>query len=266
MEYRFRKVKGTTHYAFRDKAEFEEWFMTNKGVVPELVQDWRKSRQGDWTVADDGGVVQVLKWGPLPHPHDRTNYKSRNGYVRTIVGAFIQNNKTYMDTDFENHPNRFRFNSATDSEYLKRRKERSNLSNPEVMFAAGLAAGKTIQQAYEDSFGPHHDWRNRALFLLKRERIMTKIKENAREKLDEVFGGSVLDFLFKELKEFILSEKGTAKLAGLKELGEWTGEKEKDKVKQITKGQVTVFKPFEQEELAQIEAEEVKVLSESEAS
>ena len=263
----FRKVKGTTHYVFKDKEEYEEWFMVNEGSVPPLVEDWRQAKQFDWTVADDGGVVQVLKWGPLPHPHDRTNYKSRNGYVRTIVGAFIQNEKTYMDTNFENHPNRFRFNSATDQEYLKRRKERPNLSNPEVMFAANIAAGKTIQQAYEDSFGPHHDWRNRALFLLKRERIMSKIKENAKEKLDEKFDGSVLGFIFDQLKELVLtSDNDRIKLDVLKELAEWSGEKEKDKVKQITQGQVTVFKPFEEDELAKIEAEEVKILSESEAS
>jgi hypothetical protein len=262
-----RRVKGTTHYVFEDKKEFEEWFMLERGVVPPLVDDWRLAQQGDWTVADDGGVVQVLKWGPLPHPHDRKNYKSRNGYVRTIVGAFIQDERTYMDCDFSKHPNRFRFNSATDKDYLKRRKERSNLSNPEVMFAAGLAAGKSIQSAYEDSFGPHHDWRNRALFLLKRERIMSKIKENAKEKLDETFNGSVLGFIFDQLKELVLSsDNDRVKLDVLKELAEWSGEKEKDKVKQITQGQVTVFKPFEQDELTKIEAEEVKILSESDES
>jgi hypothetical protein len=84
-----RRVKGTTHYVFEDKAEFEEYFLGEDGAVPQLVEDWRQARQWDWTVADDGGVVQVLKWGALPHPHDRKNYKSRNGYVRTIVGAFI---------------------------------------------------------------------------------------------------------------------------------------------------------------------------------
>jgi hypothetical protein len=96
---------------------------------------------------------------------------------------------------------------------------------------------------------------------------MSKIKENAKEKLDETFNGSVLGFIFDQLKELVLSsDNDRVKLDVLKELAEWSGEKEKDKVKQITQGQVTVFKPFEQDELTKIEAEEVKILSESDES
>jgi hypothetical protein len=96
---------------------------------------------------------------------------------------------------------------------------------------------------------------------------MSKIKENAKEKLDQTFGGSVLGFIFDQLKELVLtSDNDRVKLDVLKELAEWSGEKEKDKVKQITQGQVTIFKPFEQDELAKIEAEEVKILGEVEES
>jgi hypothetical protein len=249
------------HYVFDNKAEFEEYALHKWGAVP-TITPWREGRFGDWMEADDGGIVQAIYWKELPHHGDRKNYKTHRGYVRTIVGTFIQNDKFSMDTDFEKHPNRYRFGSSTDAEYLERRRNREELSNPEVVFAAQLCAGKTIQQAYEEAFGSTHDWYRRALFLLKRERVMSKIKENVKDKLDSKFGGDVLDFIFDELKKLIIAtENDNVKLSALRDLGDWSGEKEK--VKQVTSGQVAVFEPFQGNELAKIEAEEVKVISES---
>ena len=91
---------------------------------------------------------------------------------------------------------------------------------------------------------------------------MNKIKENVRDKLDEKFGGDVLDFIFEQLKRLIVeTDSDSVRLSAIRDLGDWSGEKEK--TKQITSGQVTVFEPFRGDELAKIEAEEVKVISES---
>lgn len=256
-----RKAKGKEHYVFDSVQEFEEYFLREHGVVPELAEAWRDAEEGTWVVADDGGVCQILRRSPLPHHGDRKNYKTHKGYVRTIVGTFFQNKKTFMDVDFSRHPNRFRFGGATDAEYLKKRRTRKELSNPEVIFTAAVCSGKTIQQAYEESFGPHEDWYRRAIFLLKRERIMTRIRENVKDKLDDKFGGDVLEFIFEELKKLIVdTDNDSVKLSALKDLGDWSGEKEK--TKQITKGEITVFQPFTGGELAKIEATEVKVLDE----
>ena len=258
-----KKIKGTTHYVFSDKREFEEFFLLQQGSVPHLVDDWRTAKQGDWVIADDGGVVQILKAAKLPHPKDRKNYKQkRNGYCRTVVGAFIQGEKYFMDTDFDLHPDRYRFGSSTDGEYLRRRKTRKELSNPEVVFVSMICAGRTLQEAYEESFGPTHDWYRRALFLLKRDRIMTKIKEDVKDKLSAKFDGDVVNFIFDQLKEIILNtDNDNTKLSAIKELAEWSGEKEQNKT--IAKGEVHVFQPFSGSELKKIEAEEVKVLAES---
>ena len=104
----FRKIKGTKHYVFKNREEFEEYFKSEHGAVPELNIDWRTAKQRDWVLADDGGVVQILKQGDLPHPHDRPNWKENNGYVRTVVGSFIQSDKHLMDTDFSKHLDRYR--------------------------------------------------------------------------------------------------------------------------------------------------------------
>jgi hypothetical protein len=260
-----KKLKGVEHFVFSNVAEFEDHFLAEDGVVPSLVP-WRESKFGDWVVADDGGVVRILHQSDISHHGDRKTYKTHKGYVRTIVGTFFQNEKVFMDTDFNKHPNRYRFGSSTDKEYLHRRRTRKELSNPEVIFAANLVAGKSLQSAYEEAFGSTHDWRDRALFLLKRERIMSKIKENAKDKLNEKFDGDVLDFIFEQLKDIALNaDNENTRLAAIKEIGDWSGEKEKDKVKQVTKGEITIFEPFGKDELAKIEAEEVKVLAESDA-
>jgi hypothetical protein len=260
-----KKLKGVEHHVFKDVSEYEQYFLAEDGVVPELIP-WRDARFGDWVVADDGGVVRILYQSDISHHGDKKNYKTHKGYVRTIVGTFFQNDKVFMDTDFSKHPNRYRFGASTDKEYLHRRRTRKELSNPEVIFTAQLVAGKSLQAAYEEAFGSTHDWRDRALFLLKRERIMSKIKENAKDKLNEKFDGDVLDFIFEQLKDIAINAVNeNTRLAAIKELGEWSGEKEKDKIKQVTKGEITVFQPFGQDELAKIEAEEVKVLAESDA-
>ena len=258
-----RKINKVPHRVFKDKREFEEYFLIEKGSVPKLIPNWRLARQGDWTIADDGGVVQILKHGELPHHGDwKDKYRlHKNGWIRTVVGTFIQDDNVEMDTDFEKHPNRYTFSKASLKEAQYRRKTRKNLSNKEWVFVTAVCSGKTIQESYEEAFGPHHDWYRRALFLLKRERVLKKVKENVKDKLNEKFGGDILDFIFDHLKELVEKTKNdNVKLSVLKELSEWSGEKEKDK--QITTSQVTLYEPFKGNELAKIEAQEIKVLGE----
>ena len=257
----FQKLKGKIHYVFDSPEEFKHYSLQEWGKTPPIVDNWRTAKEGDWVLADDGGVVQILRWGRMVHPGDRKNYKTHNGYVRTIVGTFPQNHREKMDTDFSKHVNRYRFGGIPDGQKERNRKDRTKVSNPERVFVAALCSGKRLQAAYEEAFGPHVKWYQKALFLLKRERIMSAIKEDVKDTLDQKFGGNVLDFIFDELKKLILTtESDGVKLAALKDLGEWSGEKEK--TKQITRGEVRVFEPFAKGELARIEAEEVKVLAE----
>ena len=39
------------------------------------------------------------------------NYNYAKGWVRTIVGSLINKESTKMDTDFDNHPNRYTFST-----------------------------------------------------------------------------------------------------------------------------------------------------------
>ena len=52
--------------------------------------DWRDADEDDWVEADDGGVIQLLKVSKhVNHPNDRKNYKFAKGWVRTVVGSFL---------------------------------------------------------------------------------------------------------------------------------------------------------------------------------
>ena len=71
------------------------------------VEDWREANEGDWVWSDDGRIIQRLKEAKsVNHPNDRKNYKFAKGWIRTVVGSFINRENTVMDTDFSSHANR----------------------------------------------------------------------------------------------------------------------------------------------------------------
>ena len=65
----YRKIKGVKHYVFDDIQDFESFF-TDKDKRPNISFDWRTADEGDWVLADDGGVIQLLKKSNIKHPND----------------------------------------------------------------------------------------------------------------------------------------------------------------------------------------------------
>ena len=104
MEY--QKIKGKRHYIYDDIDEFQEEY-PNK--LP--LKNWRTAQEGDWVWSDDDRIVQLLKVSDIKHPQDRKNYTWAKGWVRTIVGTFLNRENTKMDTDFNKHPNRYTFST-----------------------------------------------------------------------------------------------------------------------------------------------------------
>ena len=140
-------------------------------------KNWKDDPQeGDWVVADDGGVVQILKRSGITHPNDRPNYKLSKGYVRTVVGTFLLNNKTNMDTDFDMHPNRYTFSGKNP----KSVKERIGVTQREKIFATNVAVGMGPVKAYMDAYNNDDELqsRRRATILLKQERVMQEVEKS----------------------------------------------------------------------------------------
>ena len=145
---KFGTIKGKRHYVYDSMEEFQEHCPDTN-----VFFDWRLAKEGDWVMADeDSGIVQLLKVSDsIKHPNDRPNYKHSNGWGRTIVGTFLRNKKTKMDTDFEQHKNRYTF-SKTIKNTNSRIKERKKTTNKEKIFATSVATGTNAVMAYMEAF------------------------------------------------------------------------------------------------------------------
>ena len=169
----YRKIKGIKHFVYDNLDEFKK---EHKDLEPNYWKD--NPKDGDWVVADDGGIVQVLKKNQIKHPSDRKNWKAHNGYLRTVVGTFLINKTSKMDTDFDSHPNRYTF-----SKNIKRAdenfKKRKNITKKEKLFATEVIVGKdaisAVQNVYKEN--DYNKAKKKALLLLKQERIMSEVEK-----------------------------------------------------------------------------------------
>ena len=143
MEY--RKINGIKHYVYDNIQEFESH---NSSDDKEIVKDWRESEEGDWVLSDDSRIIQILKKAPINHPQNRKNYKYVTHYCRTVVGSFLCHKKVFMDTSFENHPNRYTFSKADTSEINKRIHTRKSPTKKEKIFATNIAVGMGAVKSY----------------------------------------------------------------------------------------------------------------------
>ena len=147
----YQVIRGKRHYVFDNVDEFTEYYHSKMMSSPEVKRNWREGKQGDWVFSDDNRIVQLLKVAPLNHPNDRKNYKWAKNYVRTVVGTFVNNEKTFMDTDFEQHPNRYTF-SKTIKHTNGQVKKRKKLTNNEKIFTTNVVSGMGPVKAYMDAF------------------------------------------------------------------------------------------------------------------
>ena len=230
-----RKIKHTRHYVYDTNKEFMKDHP--KGI---LHSEWRDAKEGDWVKSDDGRIVQLLKVSKnLSHP---------KGYVRTVVGTFINSKKTYMDTDFEKHPNRYTFSTKIKNT-SSRVKERSNCTNREKIFATSVAVGKDAVSAYMKAFTEknRNTARKKAVILLKQERVMTEIEKTSKEIAKEL--GIDHSYILGSLKQLAdTSEDENIALQSLKELGKAIGTLG-NQVKKIETGVVGMFQGFSPEEI-----------------
>lgn len=239
-----KKIKHIRHYVYDTKEEFLKDHP--KGI---LHSEWRDAKQGDWVKSDDGRIVQLLKVSSnLSHPKDSKNYKQSKGYVRTIVGTFINSKKTMMDTDFEKHPNRYTFSTKIKNT-SSRVKERSKCTNREKIFATSVAVGKDAVSAYMKAFTEknRNTARKKAVILLKQERVMSEIEKTSKEIAKEL--GIDHAYILGSLKQLAdTSEDQNIALQSLKELGKAIGTLG-NQVKKIETGVVGMFQGFSPEEI-----------------
>jgi len=239
-----RVIKGIAHYVYEDIDEFKKDH-PNTVVYP----DWRDSDEGSWVYSDDDRIVQLLKVShSVSHHSDRKNYKFAKGWVRTVVGSFINRPNVKMDTDFDNHPNRYTFstNIKNTSNRVYKRKE---TTNKEKEFAVNIVTGMGAVDAYKKAYSEmsNQKARKKATILLKQERVMKEIEKSV---LDVAKGlGIDHEYILNKLKNLAdFSEDDNIILQSTKELGKIVGTSG-NVIKQKEMGLLGVFQGFSDDQL-----------------
>jgi len=247
-------IKYKRHYVYET---LEEFYLHYDKDTP-IVKGWRTAKEGDWVYSDDGNIVQILKAKSMSHPGDTKNYKLTNGYVRTIVGTFLNTPKTFMDTDFDKHPNRYTFSTNPDLVTgSQRMKKRTKCTQREKLFATQVAVGTDAVSAYMQTFKEDNAQkaRKKAVILLKQERVMSEVEKSAKDIAKQL--GIDHAYILGSLKQLAdTSEDQNIALQSLKELGKAIGTLG-NQVKRIDTGVVGLFQGFSPD---QIESAQRKAL------
>ena len=221
--------------------------------------DWRDADEEDWVEADDGGVIQLLKVAKhVNHPNDRKNYKFAKGWVRTVVGSFLNRPNTHMDTDFSSHPNRYTF-SKTIRNPSKRVKERKKITRKEREFATNVVVGMGAVDAYKKAYTEmsNSSARKKATILLKQERVMSEIEKGVLDVAKSL--GIDHEYILSKLKHLAdYSEDDNIILQSSKELGKIVGTSGAT-IKQREVGLLGMFQGFSGEELEGANREQKKI-------
>jgi hypothetical protein len=220
-------LKQVKHNIFDSIEEFEEYFMVNEGVVPELKYEWREGGVGDWVVSDDGRIVQILS----RKEYSEKRRKRTGVFIRTIVGTFELRGKMDTDLTVRVYPQgRYRIRKL----YLHWRvvqAHRVKLSSKEKQYIARLFNGEDRIAAYYDVYGCIYmkaaDKKSKN--LLKQPRIIGAILGKTPKELAEELGVGI-EAQLKKYKLLLDKEEDTEKILKiLKELGDVVDIKEERK-------------------------------------
>tara|TARA_X000001382_G_scaffold122517_1_gene105550 strand:+ start:1088 stop:1864 length:777 start_codon:yes stop_codon:yes gene_type:complete len=234
-----KKIKKIEHIVYDDIEEFKK-NNPNKTVNP----NWRKAREGEWVIADDKGVVQILKKAQLKHPNDSKNYKNAKGYVRTVVGTFVVKDNSTMDTDFSKHPNRYTFSRVIKNPNANI-KNREYTTKKERAFSANIISGRGVAKAYMDAFEETNQTkaRRKGLVLLKQERVVKEVEKGALDVAKKL--GIDHNYILRGLKTLCdNSEDENIRLQTIKELGKIVGTIGGTSIKQKEMGVFGMFEGF----------------------
>lgn len=210
------------------------------------IDNWKKGSVGDWVLADDGCVIQILREGIMLKPKGKLREQK---YIGTCTGTFIVNNKTNMDTS--KRVNIYSFGGNLDRDQIV--EERSKLSTKEELFVQYLASGMDARKAYLKAFptnDPHYAGL-RAGQLIKTTRIKSAMKEELKPFMEAL--GIDEHYILRNIKEVVdMSVKEDTKLKALFKLADIMDMEDKNKT-QVTQLTGAVFQGFTEDKLEEAE-------------
>lgn len=204
---RSRLIAGIEHVVYDSMEEF-------KASHPDglVALEWQKGREGDWVLADDGTVMQILKYGLV-------SSKSPAKYIRTAAGTFILRPGTILD-------GRFRENVYSFGGHLP---TSARPSIRERAFVAFVLLGCEPVKAYMEIFRTNNEIyaRMKSYTLLGRTNIMNEIRESIGKAGGKT--GATLEWAMGSIKDTVDGSKDErVKLKGADMIAEYHGAKSKD--------------------------------------
>jgi len=216
-----------------------------------VIDDWRNSRVGDWTRADDDCIIQVLRRGKMIRRYGRNKVRE---YVGTCTGTFPVDLKTKMDTNRRVNIYTFGGSKSSDDILL----DRTTLTRYELVFVKFLASGLSPQEAYMKAYptnNPNYA-HIKSVQLLKTERVTTAMKEELKPVLDElgIDDKSVLSDIQTLSKG---ADKDDIRLRALFKLSDILDLEDKSQTK-LTQVSGALFQGFTPEQLEDVERPQLK--------
>jgi len=220
-------LKDTVHKVYESKDE----------LPPDikLIDNWREGDVGDWVLADDGCIIQILRSGVFARPTKKIRALK---YVGTCTGTFICKDTYKMDCDKRENI----YNISGKSPYTQTI-ERKEVTHRERVFAQFISQGIERTEAYLRAFDTKskHHAHVQAGLLLKQERVRTVMKAELKPVLARL--GINNDLVLEGIKQIAVSgDKDSDRLKALFELADILEIKETRK--EITAVSGAVFKGF----------------------
>tara|TARA_R100000234_G_scaffold4667_1_gene3599 strand:- start:52895 stop:53590 length:696 start_codon:yes stop_codon:yes gene_type:complete len=211
-----------------------------------VVEDWRDGHIGDWVLADDDCVIQVLRRGQMLRSKGKNKVRE---YIGTCTGTFPIGPNIKMDTSKRINIYSFGGNKNPDDILL----DRTKLSKAEQVFVLYMAQGLKPEQAYIKAF-PTNNIRyakEKSTDLIKTERVKTAMKEELKPVLKEL--GVDETYILKGIKsEAETAEKSDTRLKALFKLSDIMDLEDKNQTK-VTQISGAVFKGFDGNALEEVQ-------------
>tara|TARA_R100000808_G_C2144829_1_gene152590 strand:+ start:1138 stop:1863 length:726 start_codon:yes stop_codon:yes gene_type:complete len=222
-------IKKIEHHVYEDLDELP------KDLV--YLKDWRKAEIGDWVLADDGCIIQILRKNALTKPRGKVRVVHSVG---TCTGTFKVSDKILMDT--EKRKDIYTFSGKPPVQKIKDRKK---ATSNEILFSQLLTRGVSPEDAYLKVYRTDNRKyaKLHAGILVKSERVRKVMKEELKPVLAAL--GISPELVLEGIKDIATDEdaKHSDKLKALFELGEILELKETNKVTEVTGALFQGFEP-----------------------
>ena len=226
-------IKKQEHPVYEDLDELPE------GLV--FLKDWRVAEVGDWVLADDGCILQVLRKSILAKKRYRKIRAEHT--IGTCTGTFVNRSSIKMDT--EKREDIWKLSGKACKDSIRNRKQ---ITSNETLFAAALTRGVSPEDAYLKVYRTNN--RNyakiQAGILVKSERIRKAMKEELKPVMKSL--GISPELVLEGIRDIATDEeaKHSDKLKALFELGEILELKETQRTTEVTGA---LFQGFEPQQL-----------------